>query len=94
MEFFVSDARKSYLPLSSAVPTELELVQKLEDDKLESGRKHYDFNYLSCFKKWLTEDETVLIDQRVRFIEISQPQIYVVNGVCKSLKRGSVLHKS
>lgn len=64
MEFFISsEARNSCRPLNSLVPQELELIYKMAEDQLDQGREYYDFRYLSCFKNWLTEDETVLIDK-------------------------------
>ncbi|GFD82391.1 hypothetical protein KUL118_52530 [Tenacibaculum sp. KUL118] len=63
MELFISDeARQNCFPLDSIVPLELELINKLEEDQLDSGRENYEFKYLSCFPKWLDEDETHLLD--------------------------------
>jgi len=64
MDFFISgESRNDSFPLSSIVSDELNLIQKLEDDKLDLGKYDYDFNYLSCFKKWLSESDTGLIDK-------------------------------
>jgi len=63
MELFISDeARQKCFQLDSIVPLELELINKLEEEQLDSGRENYEFKYLSCFPKWLGEDETHLLD--------------------------------
>jgi len=69
MEFIISgDSRNQSALVNTIISDDVELIKKLEDDDLESGRNDYEFKYLSCFKDWLSEDDSFLIDRYFEFV--------------------------